>query len=78
MDADDARTMLFQDILLSQALGFYGIVKRGNAPSAVQSYEQFSGGTFLADGFRVVFGLSSEPTALADVERLQWEAPSWD
>jgi hypothetical protein len=77
VDADDARTMLFQDILLSQALGFYGIVKRGNAPSAVQSYEQFSGGTFLADGFRVVLGLSSEPTALADIERLQWETLLW-
>jgi len=78
VDADDARTMLFQDILLSQALGFFGIVKRGNAPLAVQSYEQLSGGTFLADGFRVVLGLSGEPTALADIERLQWEAPSWD
>ncbi len=78
VDADDARTMLFQDLLLSQALGFFGIVKRGNAPLAVQSYEQLSGGTFFADGFRVVFGLGSEPTALADVERLQWEAPSWD
>lgn len=78
VDADDARTMLFQDLLLSQALGFFGIVKRGNAPLAVQSYEQLSGGTFFADGFRVVFGLGSEPTALADVERLHWEAPSWD
>jgi hypothetical protein len=78
VDADDARTMLFQDILLSQALGFFGVVKRGNAPLAVQSYEQLSGGTFLADGFRVVLGLSGEPTALADIERLQWEAPSWD
>ncbi len=78
MDADDARTMLFQDLLLSQTLGFFGIVKRGNAALAVQSYEQLSGGTFFADGFRVVFGLSSEPTALADVERLQWEVPSWD
>jgi hypothetical protein len=77
VNADDARTMLFQDILLSQALGFFGVVKRGNAPLAVQSYEQLSGGTFLADGFRVVLGLSSDPTALADVERLQWEAPSW-
>ena len=78
VDADDARTMLFQDILLSQALGSFGVVKRGNAPLAVQSYEQLSGGTFLADGFRVVMGLSSDPTALADVERLEWEAPSWD
>ena len=78
VDADDARTMLFQDLLLSQALGFFGIVKRGNAPLAVQSYEQLSGGTFFADGFRFVFGLGSEPTALADVRRLQWEAPSWD
>jgi hypothetical protein len=78
VDADDARTMLFQDILLSQALGSFGVVKRGNAPLAVQSYEQLSGSTFLADGFRIVMGLSGDPTALADVERLQWETPSWD
>jgi hypothetical protein len=77
VDADNARTTLFHDLLLTQSIEFFGAVKRGDAAIAVQMYEQATGGRFFADGLRIVLGLSSEPTALADVERMRWEALSW-
>lgn len=73
VDADDARAMLFQDILLSQMMSFLGVVKRSNATPAAQSYEQLSGAPFVADGYRIVLGIGGEPVAAPDVEQLHWE-----
>ena len=73
VDADDARAMLFQDILHSQALSFFAVVKRDNAAPIAQSYEQLGGAPFFADGFRIVLGIGSEPVAIPDAEHLRWE-----
>ncbi len=73
VDADDARAMLFQDILLSQTLSFLGVVKRSNAMPAARSYEQLSDAPFVADAFRIVLGIDSGPVAVPDVEHLPWE-----
>lgn len=77
VDADDARMMLFQDLLLAQTLDYFGAIKRGNALSMPQPYKDQQGRVFIADGIRYVLGLSSEPTALPDVEIMQWESLSW-
>jgi hypothetical protein len=73
VDADDARAMLFQDILHSQALSFFAVVKRGNAAPSAQSYEQLGGAPFFADGLRIVLGIGSQPVATPDAEHLHWE-----
>jgi hypothetical protein len=73
VDADDARMMLLQDMLQTQALSFFGIVKRGDAATTVQSYQQMSGAPYLADGLRLVLGIGSEPVAISDAENLSWE-----
>jgi hypothetical protein len=73
VDADDARTVLFQDILYSQALSFFAAVKRGKAAPIARSYEQLGGALFLADGFRIVLGIGSQPVAVTDAEHLHWE-----
>jgi hypothetical protein len=36
-------------------------------------YEQLSGAPFIADGFRIVLGIGSQPVAVPDAEHLQWE-----
>lgn len=73
VDADDARALLFQDILHSQALSFLGVVKRGKAAPTAQSYQQPGGAPFFADGFRIVLGIDSQPVAVPDVEHIRWE-----
>ncbi len=73
VDADDARMMLLQDMLQTQALSFFGIVKRSDTATTVQSYQQLSGAAYLADGLRLVLGIGSEPVAISDAENLNWE-----
>ena len=66
-----------KDLLLAQALGYFGAIKRGNVRPLPQPYKDQQGRVFIADGLRYVLGLGSEPTALPDVEIMQWERLSW-
>jgi hypothetical protein len=74
-DVDEARSALFQDLLLSQNLAALGYVS-GVLPATPESpRENLTGDPYFTDGHRAVFVLSDEPVSIDEVDFLEWETP---
>lgn len=74
---DEAREYLLQDLVVSQALAGIGYVYGVGAARRAEPRGNYTGDPYFTDGYRVVFFLADEPTALGDIELL-WELPTLD
>lgn len=74
-DVDEARSALFQDLLLSQSLAALGYVSGAGAATPDEPRENLTGDPYFTDGHRAVFVLSGEPVPIDEIDFLEWETP---
>jgi hypothetical protein len=74
-DVDEARSSLFQDLLLSQSLAALGYVGGVGAATPQSPRENLTGDPYFTDGYRAVFVLSDQPVPIDEVDFLEWETP---
>ena len=68
--------MLFEDLLYSQSLLYFGNVRRSGVP-AERTQSDTPQVRYLADGYRTVFGISGESVSITEAENLSWERIPW-
>ena len=71
-----SRVMLFEDLMYSQKLAFFGNVRRGDAPAEIRKVDT-PAVRYLVDGYRTVFGISGDTLSISETENLHWERISW-
>jgi hypothetical protein len=74
-DVDEARSALFQDLLLSQSLAALGYVSGVEPATPASPRENLTGDPYFTDGYRAVFVLSGEPVSIDEIDFLEWETP---
>jgi hypothetical protein len=75
-DLDEARRYLIEDMAYSQALAGYGFVKGVGVVSKEAPRMNLMGDPLYTDGLRAVLFFGPRPSALSDIEVLDWEVPS--
>lgn len=74
-DVDETRSYLTQDLLYSQGLSQFALVKGvGTAPIEAPRHN-LTGDPYFTDGLRAVLWVSSQPVAFEKVTFLEWESP---
>lgn len=74
-DIDEARAYLIQDLLLSQHVAKFGMVRGFDAVSRNAPRENLTGDPWFTDGLLAVFVLSEDSVAADDIAFYEWEAP---
>ena len=75
-DTDEARNGLVQDLAYSQALCQFGAVKGVGVAPRSQPRQNLTGDPYFTDGLRLVMFFEKRPTALGDIQMLDWERPA--
>jgi hypothetical protein len=73
-DVDETREYLVENLAYSQALAKLGYVGGVGAAPIDDPRGNLTGDPYFTDGHRVVLWISSQPTAIAEIEILQWGA----
>jgi hypothetical protein len=74
-DVDEAREYVMQDIFASQSLAAIAYVKGVGAAARDAPRVNLTGDAYFTDGLRLVLFISDKPTAAAEVDYVDWEAP---
>lgn len=72
-DVDEARDGLVQDLAYSQALTKFGYVKGVKQAPRSTPRQNLTGDPYFTDGLRAIMFFDRRPTALAEIEMLDWE-----
>jgi hypothetical protein len=74
-DVDETRSYLIQNLLYSQGLSKYALVKGVGAAPIESPRQNLTGDPYFTDGLRAVLWVSSKPIAFEAVEFIEWELP---
>ena len=74
-DVDETREFLLENLAYAQALEKIGYVKGVGEVPQDSPKGNLTGDPWFSDGFRLVLWVTSEPTALSDLEALPWRNP---
>lgn len=74
-DVDETREFLLENLAYAQALKKVGYVGGVGPVPEDQPKGNLTGDPWFTDGYRLVLWLTSEPTALSDLEPLPWRNP---
>lgn len=72
-DVDEARAFLQEDLLLTEAVERWGLVKGTGVATPEAPRRNLTGDAYFTDGLRLVLVLSSTPRAVTEVEIFPWE-----
>lgn len=72
-DVDDTRDGLIGDLAYSQSLSAFGYVKGSQASTPQDTHYNLTPDPYYSDGYRAVMFFDSGPTALNEIEVLDWE-----
>ena len=75
-DVDETRTFLIQDLWYSQGLKKGGYLKGVGAATYDEPRGNLTGDPYFTDGLRALLWVSSQPSALGEVDWFDWEEPS--
>jgi hypothetical protein len=74
-DVDETREFLLENLAYAQALKKIGYVKGVGSVPQDSPKGNLTGDPWFTDGYRLVLWITSEPTALSDLEALPWRNP---
>lgn len=74
-DVDETREYLLEDLAYSQSLKKVGYVKGVGAVPQDSPRGNLTGDPWYTDGYRIVLWVTSEPTAISELEPLPWRNP---
>jgi hypothetical protein len=74
-DVDETRSYLNQNLLYSQGLSKFALVKGVGAAPIESPRQNLTGDPYFTDGLRAVLWVSSKPVAFEEVEFIEWELP---
>ena len=74
-DVDETRDFLIQDLLYSQGLLKFALVKGVGAAPISTPRRNLTGDPYFTDGLRAVLWISGDPVDFEEVEFVEWEIP---
>lgn len=74
-DVDETREYILEDLAYAQALRKGGYVGGVGAVSPDAPAGNLTGDLWYSDGYRLVLWVTSRPTAISEVRRLEWRTP---
>ena len=74
-DVDETREFLLENLAYAQAVKKIGYVKGVGAVPENEPRGNLTGDPWFTDGYRLVLWVTSQPTALSELEPLPWRNP---
>jgi len=74
-DVDETRRYLIQNLVYSQGLSKFALVKGVGVAPIESPRQNLTGDPYFTDGLRAVLWVSSKPVAFEEVELIEWDLP---